>query len=366
LRRAWYRLVIKIGYSDMSVVSPPSSVGAASQSSFNKLRMIDHLRLINRTQTALAEAALRIAVEIALEATGIAAAQRRKLPFAILGLGRLGHAGMDYGSDLDLLVVFDDEEPCLSPAASPRLGVHNTAQEFYTDFTSHLVRTLSSITREGLLYRSDLRLRPEGKSGRVAVGLSRLVAYITNRASAWEHSAYLKSREVAGDLEFGQRAQRAICDAIFDAAARNESAREELRDVRAKLEKEKARGSRPNIKWGRGGMTDVYFVTRYLQLRGRIYIPPEHGTAALIRELGKVGALDADATGILVEGYWFLRSLDHWMRLLSGRPRPVLPASTAAMRDISRALGLASVEELERAVAHHTSAVRGVYDRVFG
>jgi glutamate-ammonia-ligase adenylyltransferase len=59
---------------------------------------------------------------------------------------------------------------------------------------------LSSITREGFLYRSDLRLRPEGKSGPVALGLGGFLGYITNRASSWEHSAYLKAREVAGDL----------------------------------------------------------------------------------------------------------------------------------------------------------------------
>jgi len=293
------------------------------------------------------------------------------LPFAILGLGRLGHAGMDYGSDLDLLIVFDDQAPW-PPTALVAGDAHETLQrfqspqEFYAKLTSQLILVLSSITREGLLYRIDLRLRPEGKGGPLAQGLTSLVDYLDTRASAWEHSAYLKAREVTGDLGFGARARTAICDACFEAASRNPSLREDLSAMRSRIEKEKASGSRPDIKWGKGGMTEVYFITRFIQLRDRIYFPSERGTTALIRHLGEVGALDSDSTRILFEGYWFLRSLDHWMRLLAEKPRPVLPASTAAMRDISRALGLASVEELERGVAHHTTAIRGVYERVFG
>jgi glutamate-ammonia-ligase adenylyltransferase len=197
------------------------------------------------------------------------------------------------------------------------------------------------------------------------LGLSALVAYITNRASAWEHSAYLKAREVAGDLRFGERARKAICEASFDAAGRNESLREELREMRSKQIQAKARGSRPNIKWGSGGMTDVYFVTRYLQLRDRIYFPPEHGTTALIMHLGGSGALDNESVEALFHGYSFLRRLDHWMRLLLDRPSAVLPASTVALSDITRALGLLSLEDLESAFAKHTREIRKVYSQVF-
>jgi [glutamine synthetase] adenylyltransferase / [glutamine synthetase]-adenylyl-L-tyrosine phosphorylase len=388
LRRAWYRLVIEIGYRDMSAVSSPSSVAedkelpAVSSSETPQLtpdhallttdyglRTNDHLRAINLAQTALAEAVLRIASEIALESIGITRVQPGQLPFTILGLGRLGHAGMDYGSDLDLLVVFDDDQewppPNLAGSIASGPAGSNTPHEFYAMLTAQIVRVLSSITREGLLYRCDLRLRPEGKSGPVALGLGGLVAYITNRASAWEHSAYLKAREVAGDLQFGERARIAICEASFGAASRNELLREELRDIRARLVKEKARGARPNIKWGRGGMTDVYFVTRYLQLRDRIYFPPERGTTALIAHLGELGALGGEETRALFEGYTFLRRLDHWMRLLLDRPSPVLPASSVALRDITRALGLSSVEDFEQAFAQRTTEIREVYDRIF-
>src|SRR6185295_8746987 len=114
-------------------------------------------RLNNLAQTALAEAALRLAVEIARESLGIHKHQSAPaLPCTILGLGRLGHAGMDYGSDLDLLVVFDDTAkwppPDLAGEADALQGFHSP-HEFYAKLTSEVVHALSSITREGLLYR---------------------------------------------------------------------------------------------------------------------------------------------------------------------------------------------------------------------
>jgi [glutamine synthetase] adenylyltransferase / [glutamine synthetase]-adenylyl-L-tyrosine phosphorylase len=395
LRRAWHRQVTAIGYADVLGVGgrrpcAGEQSNTGSQLSGNDLLPAPDLRVNNLTQTALAEATLRLAVEIALEALGINASPPSvgqangtlnsepspapgprppalALPFAILGLGRLGHAGMDYGSDMDLLVVFDDaaEWPPAALAATGALKQEELPHEFYARFTSELVRVLASITREGLLYRVDLRLRPEGKNGPLAQGMNGLVTYLTNRASAWEHSAYLKAREVAGDLSFGERARQAICEACFETAASNANLRGELAGMRERIEADKVRGAQVNVKWGRGGMTDVYFVTRYLQLSRRIYYPPAAGTAALINHLGERGALDAESTRALFAGYTFLRRLDHWMRLLLDRPTPVMPVSQVALNDLARALGINSLEELEQQLTDHLAAIRAAYDRVF-
>ena len=319
------------------------------------------MRANNLEQTALAEASLQLGIDIALESLDIK--ERSRLRYAVLGLGRLGHTGMDYGSDLDLLVVFDDE----AELAPSDLGTSATSpQEFYAGLASRLVRVLSSVTREGFLYRIDLRLRPDGQSGPLAQGLGSLLGYLGERASAWEHSAYLKVREVAGDPDFGIDVRNAICEAAFDAASRNPSLRQDLAHVKTRLESEKGRGNRRNIKWGPGGMTDVYFITRYLQLRERVRFGTELGTTALIAHLGERGHLDAEGTKQLLDGYGFLRSLDHWMRLLADRPSPILPASHVVLGDIARAMHLTSLDELEREYVYHTEAIRRVYVRIFG
>jgi glutamate-ammonia-ligase adenylyltransferase len=283
-----------------------------------------------------------------------------------MGLGRLGHAGMDYGSDLDLLIVFDDSANWQDLSeVEEAFRSYTTAQEFYANFTAQLLKLLSSLTREGFIYRVDLRLRPEGKNGQLAQGLSSLLVYLKERASAWEHSAYLKVREVAGDLSLGEHVRQMICETLFETASNNLSLKQELATMRTRLEKEKAKGNRRDIKWGAGGMTDVYFITRFLQLRDKFAFPTEEGTSALVQYLGKHHLLDEESTRKLFAGYTFLRKLDHWLRLLLDRPTQVLPASQVALGDIARSLGLSSIEEFERQYTYHTSAIREVYQQVF-
>lgn len=378
LRRAWYELILGIGSRDLLVtgnrqqvihdnsVTEKASEGGSTIHSViddDQLPAINHrLRASNLEQSALAEAALQLATEITLESMDVTAS----LPFVIMGLGRLGHAGMDYGSDLDLLIVFDDSVNWKELSEVEKaFKNYGTAQEFYATFTAQLLKLLSSLTREGFIYRVDLRLRPEGKNGQLAQGLSSLLVYLKERASAWEHSAYLKVREVAGDLNLGKRVRQLICETLFEAVANNPLLKQDLAAMRTRLEKEKARGNRRDMKWGAGGMTDVYFITRFLQLHSRLPFPTEEGTASLVQYLGKNHFLDAESAKKLFTGYTFLRRLDHWIRLLLDRPTQVLPASQVALGDIARSLDLSSIEEFERQYTFHTSAIREVYRQVF-
>ncbi|MGH9823269.1 MAG: hypothetical protein ACREDR_08465, partial [Blastocatellia bacterium] len=353
LRRAWYPQLLGIGHRDLSLTLSRTDIGQSAAD-----QMLD-LRQNNLEQTALAEATLQKAACLALLALGCDAASAQELPIALLGLGRLGHTGMDYGSDLDLLIVYDDESswPALSGYAEPA--------EFTADFTTELVRILSSITREGTLYRVDLRLRPEGSGGPIACGVSALESYVTQRASAWEHSAYLKLREVAGNLDLGRRARERAMSASFRAACRNVELKYDLKQIRARLQKEKAKNSARDIKWGPGGMTDVYFITRYLQLRDGSYFPPAEGTLRLIEHLSGIGALAPAQAESLHEGYLFLRRLDQWIRLLSDRPSSTLPSSMVVLDDIARVLHFEDADGVISAQAACAERIRGTFNEVF-
>ncbi|HXG64237.1 MAG TPA: hypothetical protein VNO70_03960, partial [Blastocatellia bacterium] len=131
LRRTWYQLALEIGCRD--VVGANASRGAEKQGGREAQ---ERLRANNLEQTALAEASLQLATEIALGSLGVEETPAAALPFAVMGLGRLGHAGMDYGSDLDLLVVFDDEAQWPRDAA---LQGYSSPQEFYAKLTAALV-----------------------------------------------------------------------------------------------------------------------------------------------------------------------------------------------------------------------------------
>src|SRR5262249_28231134 len=146
LRHVWNEIIVGIGYQDMrgiwnresGVKSLESRVGSRESEDHgreqNEWQFDLHLRTSNLQQTSLAEATLQLAVDITLESFGVT----QRLPFAVMGLGRLGHTGMDYGSDLDLLIVFDETRAWdEATAAEKRYG---TAQEFYADFTAQLLQ----------------------------------------------------------------------------------------------------------------------------------------------------------------------------------------------------------------------------------
>jgi glutamate-ammonia-ligase adenylyltransferase len=345
LRRAWSRLLVEIGASD-----------ARGQIA---------VREANRLQTALASAAINAGLLIARRE-----AERRYGPLAaeprlaVLGLGRLGSGGMDYGSDLDIALVYD------RAAASPLQGL--THDESYARIGELLVAALSNLTRDGYLYRVDLRLRPDGKNGAVALSSEAFVSYLSERASVWEWLAYVKLRAVAGELELGKLVEGEARQALHEAAQRAgaEALRAETRRVRERLERERAGSARRrqrilDIKYGAGGMLDVYFAARCLQLRDYVPDGDERSTGDTLRRLQRAGSLDDEDYTALDAGYALLRSLDHSLRLLVGRStRLPSAADHPLLRDLARCAGYQSAEALMHDLTARMEAVRAAYDRI--
>jgi glutamate-ammonia-ligase adenylyltransferase len=339
LRRRWHEELLHIGYLDVT--------GALS------------LRQTNLLQTALAKASLEIACELAMNQLeskyGRIEAQPR---YVLLGLGRLGHNGMDYGSDLDLIFVYDDEQGGPVAQASP--------QEVHTYLVEQIVHILSAITREGQMYRVDLRLRPDGSSGPLVHSRTSFLEYLRDKAATWEHLAYLKAYPVAGDAALGEIAHRELQEILLTVHQdRLPDLAREVHEMRLRLETEKASGTaKRNIKFGRGGMLDVYFATRYLQLKHQIPEPTERGTLQLIAYLGARGALSQAQQHTLCEGYAFLRRTDHALRLLFDRPKEVLPANRVHLQNLARLLKYDSVEQFIEDYQRHTTDIRRVYEEI--
>jgi glutamate-ammonia-ligase adenylyltransferase len=345
LRRAWSRQIMGIGARDVA--------GALSLSESNRLQ--------TELATASINAALLVARrELARRHGGFVAGPR----LAVLALGRLASGGIDYGSDLDVIAVFDPKVPPPVPAM--------TREEFYARLCELMTHALSNLTREGHLYRVDLRLRPDGKNGALASSAGSFVDYVGSRTQAWEWLAYVKLRAMGGDLELGRAVERRARRAVHEAARAcdGEELRRETRRVRERLERE--RGARPaqgiDIKFGAGGMLDVYFAARYLQLRDAVADEgADRSTRATLARLRDTGSLDADAHRALSEGYATLRALDHSLRLIIGRSSR-LPAAPdhPLLADLARALNYDSPAALLKLLRAHMAQIRAAYDRVTG
>src|SRR6266436_2518813 len=342
LRRTWAALLVEIGAAD-----------AAGRLELSQ---------INHFLTDLAVASIDAAFEIARREF---ARRHEKLAneprLTVLGLGRLGSGGMDYGSDLDVVIVYD------SAAPSPVTGLAH--DEAYARLAELVVTALSSITREGYLYRVDLRLRPDGHKGSLVSGSEGFITYLKRRASLWESLAYVKLRAVAGDVEFGRVLEASARKSIHELAyhADHDQLRAETRRVRDRLEKERAstRNAGLNIKHGTGGMLDVYFAVRYLQLRDNVPDDEEgRTTRATLRRLRDAGSLAEADFLALDEGYALLRSVDHQLRLIVGRSVRLPLPEQPAFRDIARRLGYRDAPELTTDLKGCMTGIRGAYERI--
>jgi glutamate-ammonia-ligase adenylyltransferase len=353
LRREWSRLLIEIGAEDAT----------------GRL----HLLHSNELQTELAVASINVAYLIArremVRRYGRLAGGPR---LGVLALGRLASGGVDYGSDLDIAIVYD------SLVSSPVASL--TQDEAYARLVELMIAALSSVTREGYLYRVDLRLRPNGKNGPLVTSSEGFLDYIKQRSAIWEWLAYVKVRAVAGDLELGRMIETHARHAIHERAREidPDELKQETRRVRERLEREKGRSAARNgrrtsrggrhdvdIKYSSGGMLDVYFATRYLQLRDDVADEGENrSTLATLARLEANGSLETHDFDALSQGYELLRSVDHHLRLIVGKVAALPATDYPAFKEIARRLDFATPAELGETLRERMKAIREAYDRI--
>ena len=314
----------------------------------------------NRAQTELAVASINVAFLIGRREMARRYGRLQAGPrMAFLGLGRLGTGGVDYGSDLDLLISYDSLVP--SPVSSL------TQDEAYARLAELVITALSSITREGYLYRVDVRLRPHGKNGPLVTSSEGFLDYLREESAPWEWLAYLKLRAVGGDLELGRMIETHARHRIHQTALRSniDDLKNEAKRVRERLEQEKGqRGKHAgiDIKYGPGGMLDVYFATRYLQLRDEV---PDEGddrsSAFTLERLRGEGSLKEDDFSALSSGYSLLRSVDHQLRLLVGRSTRLPEPDHATAVDVAKKLSFDSAKTLRETLIEQMKAIRNAY-----
>ncbi len=352
LRRTWSRLLLQIAVLDL----------------FDRIS----IRESKRIQTALAEATVGAAVKVVRDEMAVRYRDPDLvLDLAILALGKLGGRGIDYDSDLDLVIVhFDPNVNRTSRGTGSRLPAEMSPEEFYGRAVELFATTLSSMTRDGNLYRVDLRLRPFGSKGLSSMSIDAFLGYMAETAAIWEMLAFVKLRAVGGDNSLGSTVENETRRLIHERALAidPELLRDETRRVRLALQNERSqmrRGSDVNIKYGAGGTLDVYFSMRFLQLRDNIPDDPnDRSTHFMLDRLRDSGSLDQEAYDAMLAGYEFLSTLDHNLRLTVGRTTRIPLANHTALGNIARRMNLASEAELLEQLAFHRMAVRDAFDRI--
>ncbi len=283
----------------------------------------------------------------------------RDLPFCVLGLGRLGVREFDVASDADLVFV----------AAA---GTTTPEIEHLTRLAEKLIEVLSSYTGDGTLFAVDTRLRPLGQEGELVITEDALLRYAASQAQVWEAMAYLKSLPAGGNTALGDRVAAGLSEELLERFSRYPQLEDDLLQMRRRLERE-LKTAPVHLKTAPGGYYDIEYTLASLQLRHRVAIPPGANTPDRIHRLRAAGWLEEGDALSLTGGARFLRSMDHAVRLVTGRAANGLPehvGDAARVEDLMRRWNLLQGKENEQSLGRQLRAVqqevRDIYRRLAG
>ncbi len=299
-----------------------------------------HLETVARQISHLADAILEAAVRVARRALE----QKRGVPrtpegnparFVVLGMGKLGGVELNYSSDIDLIFLYDEDGGTDGPRP-----ISN--REFFDRLARDVVRLLTEPTDLGIVYRVDLRLRPEGQHGPVISSLESALHYYDVLGRTWERQAFVKARPVAGDLEFGCEFLKQLEPWIY----RRYLTRADISGIKAlkrRIEQRTAREGAEslNVKTGRGGIRDIEFVIQFLQLLNGGDLPQLRtgNTLEAIARLETCGCLTHQERTILEENYAFLRKIEHRLQIMFDLQTHLLPRASDEMQRVAIRMG---------------------------
>lgn len=302
-----------------------------------------------REMSALASACVEVALEGArttVEARHGAIVTDRGAPMGrvVLGMGKLGGAELNLGSDVDLIFFYDTDE---GRVGDGEISVHEAEAKIATRTT----RLLSEATEDGFVFRVDLRLRPEGSRGPVSASLAAAERYYETFGRSWERAVLLRSAPVAGDRELGLRLAESVSPFVFRRLV-DPSIGRTMHDMILRSRRELSVDPDRDVKLGRGGIREAEFFVQTLQLvwGGR---HPELRVPNTLEALGRLRAagLVSDREAHDLENAWaLLRRVEHRIHVWAGYQTHRLPAGEE-MERFARTLGFAGQAALESALA---------------
>ena len=295
-------------------------------------------------------------------------AEAEECGFAVLSLGKHGGRELNYSSDVDLMFLYGGNGETDGPARIAN-------QEFFRKLAKRCVELLSTYTEEGRCYRVDLRLRPEGRLGEIALSLDAARNYYQNRARDWELQMLIKARVSAGDRRLGQSllefVEPKIYSTTLDFSAVESMSATRLR-ISEKLAARKGWQAGFDIKLARGGIRDIEFLVQCLQrLHGGRESWVRHGGSMLaLFRLRDKDLLSGKEYSKLASAYQFLRNLEHRLQFADDRQTHTLPADPEELTVLARKMpadergGLVSGDTLLAQVNRHLEEVQELYARI--
>jgi len=360
--------------------------GAGLDSALRRLRRRVMLRLCERdlagsatlaevctTMTTLAEVAIETALahlapelEQTLGVPVTAAGKRQQL--VVVGMGKLGGGELNVSSDIDLVFAYAEDgetQPARGDSTADGKTVSN--HEFFVALGKRLITLLAQPTDEGFVFRVDMRLRPWGDPGPLAICFEALEQYLVAQGREWERYAWIKGRTLTGD-ETEQRELAAVVRPFVFRKYLDYGAYGAMRELHTQIREEVARREMAgNVKLGPGGIREIEFIAQVFQLirGGREMALQIRPTLEVLALLARRRQLSAEDVAALSAAYDFLRRVEHRLQYLDDAQTHELPDDPADQTRLAKAMGQRGWKSFMKVLDSHRAAVSKRFEKIF-
>ncbi|ABK44370.1 (Glutamate--ammonia-ligase) adenylyltransferase [Magnetococcus marinus MC-1] len=282
--------------------------------------------------------------------------------FVVLAMGKFGAYELNFSSDIDLIFLYD----CDAGQTDGKQSI--TVKNYYVRLGRELMQMISRATAEGMVFRTDLRLRPDGESGELALSVRSAETYYESWGQSWERAAMIKARPVAGDLALGEAFLKNLHPFVYRRFL-DFGALESIREMKKKIDHKvnNADTYGRNIKLGFGGIREIEFFVQSHQLihGGREKRLQDRRTVPMLDTLATLGLVDRTTADFLASAYRFLRTVEHRIQIVREQQTHNLPDDDRGMAQLAARMGMPNRESFLAKLQGIRQRVHEAYDNLF-
>ena len=317
---------------------------------FNKQELVDTTEELSILANALASTLFAICYENVLQKYSIKKINRE---YCLIALGKLGGMELNYSSDIDLILFYDENQKLKSGKYYSEILIEAT----------HLFIQSSTEIKGGFLYRIDFRLRPDGRISQLCRSLNEYLNYYESRGEDWERQMLIKSSFVGGNFSLYKHFTDYLSAFIYPTTF---SISPQRQIIKMKESIERQLKGETNIKLTFGGIRDIEFSVQALQLvnGGQNKKIRNGNTLTAINELEKADFLTKSEAKIFSEAYTFFRQIEHYLQLMNNRQTHEIPEEGELLEKLSFYFNFKNNNEFKNAVSKLRSKVREIYNSI--
>lgn len=284
--------------------------------------------------------------------------QGQPMPMVVLGMGKLGACELNLSSDIDLMFAYAHE-------GETRGGRRSLAhRDFFTRLGQKLIKALDENTVDGFVFRVDMRLRPYGSSGALALNFRAMESYYEEQGREWERYAMIKARAIGSDNGDGDELLRRLRPFVYRRYV-DFGVIESLRELKKLINQEVLRkGNEDNVKTGAGGIREVEFIAQVFQLirGGQDVALQQRNLMQVMGIIRDLELLPAAVIQSLCDDYVLLRNVEHRIQALQDRQTQLLPTDPLQQARIAVGMGYADWAGFYQVLGQARQRVRSHFD----